>query len=125
MTIPKRAVEVRVLPAKLSGKQGGISLCEIQNCLNVDRPRLALDCSNLRQLDRPVIHLLLCCLEEALKRNGDVKLAALPASARAALKAAGAGRLFEIHDTVADAVNSFHNFPAATLRFDDESKRTA
>lgn len=124
MTIPTRAVEVRLLPPGLSGKRERESACEIQNCLNVDRPRLVLDCSNVDQLERPVIHLLLCCLEEALKRNGDIKLAALHASARAALTATRVDRLFDIHDTIADAVNSFHQFPAA-LRSDDRSKRAA
>jgi anti-sigma B factor antagonist len=130
MTIPKRAVEVRQLPERLSGKQERISLCEIQSCLDVDRPRLVLDCSNLPQLEKPVIHLLLCCLEEALKRNGDIKLAALPAGAQEVLRPTGVDRLFDIHETVANAVNSFHQFPSAvvspaTLRSDDESKQAA
>jgi anti-anti-sigma regulatory factor len=132
MTIPKRAVQVRRLPERLSGMQERMSLGEIQRCLDVDRPRVVLDCSSLRQLERPVIHFLLCCLEKALKRNGDIKLAALPEGAQTALKSTGIDRLFDIHDTIADAVNSFHQFPAtavsqppATLRSDDESKQAA
>ena len=35
---------------------------------------MVLDCSNVRQLDRAGIQVLLRCLEEAMKRNGDVKL---------------------------------------------------
>jgi hypothetical protein len=48
--------------------------------------------------------LLLCCLEEAMKRNGDVKLAAIPAGAEATVELI---RLFEIFETSADAVKSF------------------
>jgi anti-sigma B factor antagonist len=132
MTIPKRAVEVRQLPERLSGKQERMSLREIESCLNVDRPRVVLDCSNVRQLDRSVIHLLLCCLEEALKRNGDIKLAALPAAARESLKVTGVDRLFEIHDSIPEAVNSYHQLPTGaesrvpvTLRSDRETKSAA
>jgi anti-anti-sigma regulatory factor len=102
---------VKQLP-EISGKeQRRIFLREIESSLQVDRPRLVLDCSEIRRLDRPVIHLLLTCLEEAMKRNGDVKLAAMPSEAREILKRMGMGRLFEIFDTVVDAVNSFRKVP--------------
>jgi anti-anti-sigma regulatory factor len=66
------------------------------------------------QMDRPSIKLLLCCLEEAIKRNGDVKLAAVPAGARSTLELTGVDRLFEIFDTNVDAVNSFRRLTVAT-----------
>jgi len=50
---------------------------------------------------------LLCCLEEAMKRNGDVKLAAIPDGVRALLEHTGAGRVFEGFDTTAEALDSF------------------
>ena len=111
----KRAVVVKRLPKIKSVKQGRIFLREMQSCMNIDRPRVVLDCSNAYQLDRSVIYLLLCCLEEAMKRNGDVKLAALPAGAGAILERNGAHRLFYIHDTTAEAVSSFHQLPAGAI----------
>ena len=113
MSIPKRHVIVKQLPEVLSGKPGRVFLREVQGSVDVDRPRLVLDCSRLRQLDRTGVHLLLCCLEEALKRNGDVRLAALPAGARTALEITGANRLFDLYETANDAVNSFRQLPAA------------
>jgi anti-sigma B factor antagonist len=104
MTIRGRAVTVKQLPEQLSVKQERVFFREVESSMNVDRPCLVLDCSHVRRLDGSVIHLLLCCLEEAIKRNGDVKLAALPAGAEAA---AALTRLFEIFDTTADAVKSF------------------
>jgi ABC-type transporter Mla MlaB component len=104
MTIRLRVVKVKQLPEKLSVKQGRIFFREVEKCMNVDRPCIVLDCSHVRQLDRSVVHLLLCCLEEAMKRNGDVKLAAIPSGAKAALELSC---LFEIFDTTADAVKSF------------------
>jgi anti-anti-sigma regulatory factor len=58
-------------------------------------------------MDRSVAHLLLCCLEEAIKRNGDVKLAGIPAGARTIFELSGLDRLFEVYDTNAEAVKSF------------------
>jgi anti-anti-sigma regulatory factor len=72
------------------------------------RPGLVLDCSGLSQLDKPMLNLLLSCLEEAMKRNGDARLVAVSPSAQLMLKTIGADRLFQIFASNADAVNSFH-----------------
>lgn len=80
---------------------------ELEDAMRSHRPRIILDCSNLRQMDRNAIHILLCCLEEALKRDGNVKLAAISSSAREALEAMRVDHLFEIYDTSSDAINSF------------------
>jgi anti-anti-sigma factor len=80
--------------------------------MNIDRPSLVLDCSKVRQMDAPAIHLLLSFLEEAMKRNGDVKLAGVPQEVMATLELAGVDRLFEIFDTNAEAVTSFRRLPA-------------
>ncbi len=112
MTSRPFGVTVKMLPETLSVKQRWIFLHEIENCIEVDRPRIVLDCANVRHVDRALIHLLLRCLEEAMKCNGDVKLAALPHEAKAILEFTGVNRLFEIFDTTAEAVNSFHQIPA-------------
>ena len=115
MTIAERAVTVRQLPRILNAKQRRLFLRDVQNSMAADRPRVVLDCSRLREFDSPIGYLLLCCLEEAMKRNGDVKLAALPAGAGAILKLNGVGGLFDVYDTTADAVSSFHKFPAGAV----------
>ena len=111
MTTMARPVAVKQLPEKLSVAQGRAFFRELEACLNSDRPRLVLDCSKLQHLDSAGIHVMLRCLEEAMKRNGDVKLAALPARAAATLELTGVHRLFESFDTTADAVASFHHLP--------------
>lgn len=75
--------------------------------MNVERPSIVLDCSNVREMDNHTIHLLLCCLEGALKRNGDVRLAAVTPQALLSLEHAKADRLFRIFATVDEAANSF------------------
>jgi anti-anti-sigma factor len=106
-----RHVSVKQLPEKLSIKQGRRFFREVEPHLQADRPRVVLDCSKVRQLDSAGIHVLLRVLEEAMKRNGDVKLASIPPGAAAILELTRVGRLFEAFDNTADAVNSFHQFP--------------
>src|SRR5271170_6782274 len=106
-----RFVAVKQLPEKLSVKQGRGFFREVEPCLRVDRPRVVLDCSKVRQLDSAGIQVLLRCLEEAMKRNGDVKLASVPSGAAAILELTKVDHLFEVFDSTADAVNSFRQFP--------------
>lgn len=107
-----RRVAVKQLPVILGGKQRGEFRRELQVCLNVDRPWIVLDCSKVEQFDLPLIRLVLFCLEEAMKRNGDVRLAAMPDRARTSLEMMGVSRMFEIYDTIAEASKGFHQFPA-------------
>lgn len=103
-----RSVSIRQLPEHVSGVSGRNFYKDLETCLNIERPALVFDCSMTRSLDGSAIHLLLCCLEEAMKRNGDVRLAALRPAAKAALKAAEVESLFQCYETIGDAVESFH-----------------
>jgi anti-anti-sigma factor len=100
-------VTVTQLPEKLDLKQGRLFFKELENQMNIDRPCIVLDCSKVGEMDRFAIHMLLCCLEEAMKRDGDVKLAAVSPSARESLEGTRVDRLFEIYENENDAVNSF------------------
>src|ERR1700678_1822954 len=115
MTLRMHSVAVRQLPESLNAKRGRLFFDELESCVNVDRPRLVLDCSNVRQMDRSALQLLLCCLEEAMKRNGDVKLAGIHEGARVVLGLTGLDRLFEVFDTTAEAVNSFRGLSVGTV----------
>jgi anti-anti-sigma regulatory factor len=83
----------------------------MQKLLNATQPRFVFDFAHVRELDAVGIHLLLQCLEEVMKLNGDVKLAALPPGPAAMLERAGVDSLFEIFDSTADAVQSFYHLP--------------
>jgi anti-sigma B factor antagonist len=113
MTLRPRTVTVEQLPESLSVDQAATFLANLQVCLIVDHPYLVLDCSKVRQMNKSVIDLILSCLEEAMKRNGDVRLAGVSPPARAALASVGADRLFPIFASNADAVSSFHQHPAS------------
>jgi anti-anti-sigma factor len=107
MALQLRTVSVKHLPETVNEEQEWVFLQELKACLHVDRPRIVLNCTGLRAFDPSSLHLLLCCLEEAMKRNGDVRLAAVPMSALAILESAGFDRLFKIFDTDTEAVKSF------------------
>ena len=107
MIFRQRNITVRQLPTALNARGRKVFSRLLEACLNVDRPLLVFDCSQLSDLDPSAIHFLLCCLEEAMKRNGDVRLAALAPNAKARLEMAGADRIFEVFHTIADAVDSY------------------
>lgn len=111
MAIKMRVVGVRQVPRISSARESRMFLRDVQSSINDDRPRLVLDCSKIAELNKAVLLLLLCCLEEVMKCNGDLKLADLPPGAEEMLRRAGADRLFEIYQTTAEAVNSFHQSP--------------
>jgi anti-anti-sigma factor len=121
MTSGRRAA-VQQLPEQLSVKQGRGFFREVESCLNVDRPRVVIDCSKLQRLDSAGVRVLLSCLEAAMMRNGDVKLAVIPPGAAAILELARVDHIFEVFESTADAVNSFDQFPTKsfpqTLRHD-------
>jgi len=112
MTIRKRPVSVLQLPKQLGGQEVSTFMREMGDCMGVERPQLVLDCSAAPRLDNPQIQLLLRCLEEAMKRNGDVKLSGIPVSVHSGQDLTGIHRLFESFDTTADAVDSFHQLPS-------------
>ena len=103
-----RSVAIRKLPERVSAAQREEVYKDLETCINVDRPAVVLDCSLLRVLDGSAIHLLLCCLEEAMKRNGDVRLAGVRPEAQRALQAAEVDLLFQTFDEIGEAVDSFH-----------------
>ena len=103
----KRSATVLRLPE--SGVNGVRDfLREVEQCMSNGRPYLVLDCSAVSQLDKWTAGLLLHCLEEAMKRNGDVKLSGISLMKQPLPGFSGANRLFEVFDTVEDATGSFH-----------------
>lgn len=107
-----RAVTVQQMPEHLTREQAQAFLREIESTINIDRPWLVFDFSKVRQLGSVGVELLLHCMEEVMKRNGDLKLAAVAAGPKAILEFTGINGLFEIYEDAAQAVQSFHQLPA-------------
>lgn len=114
MELADRAVIVIELPAAIDLKQARTFVRQLANRIGrVARPCVVLDCGGVRRIDSAFLHLLVCSLEEAMRRNGDVRLCGLPQAAWPALKSFGVERLFRLYSTAAQAAESFRR-PSAT-----------
>ncbi len=92
------------------------TLRAVEPILHADRPQLVFDLSSVRQLDSAGVDMLLHCMSEAMKRDGDVKLAAPSAEAMVILELTRTGRLFEIYDSATDAARSYSSFLPNVMR---------
>ena len=115
-----RTVIVQELPERLMWEEAKQFLPEMELLLDADRPRLVFDFSNVRHIDAAGIELLLGCMEEVMKRGGDLKLASIPPGPKQVLEMTGVDRLFEIFENSSDAVESFHLLPAPALQQEQE-----
>src|SRR6266404_6788889 len=111
-----RPVVVKRMPDRLNMRQARVFLREVQPFLVSDRPQIVFDLSQVRHLDAAGVDMLLHCMGEAMKRDGDLKLAALSPQAATILEMTRTDRLFEIYNTCSDAVSSFSAFLPNTMR---------
>jgi len=110
-----RTVKVHEVPDKVKISDERIFLHKLRVNLDAERPRFVLDCSKVECMSVATIRLLLSCLELAMKRNGDVRLASLSPNGEASLRLTGVDRLFEIYASADEAVQSFHHRPASMV----------
>jgi anti-sigma B factor antagonist len=101
-------VIVMELPEQMNQLEGQRFLSEMQPLLENDRPRVVLDCSQVQNMDSAGIEILLHCMGEAMKRDGDMKLAAVSPAAAAILELMRVDRLFEVFASTDEASRSFH-----------------
>jgi anti-anti-sigma factor len=92
-------------------EQANAFFCEVEPLLKTERPRIVFDFSSVTLLDSAGVQILLRCLEEAMKRNGDVKLAAIAPDPAKILELTEVDCLFENFENIADAVESFNRIP--------------
>jgi anti-sigma B factor antagonist len=111
-----RPVVVKHLPERVNQKQARLFFREVQPLITVDRPQVVFDLSAVKQLDAAGVDMLLQCMSQVMKRDGDLKLAAISPEAAVILELTRTDRLFEIYNTAADAVRSFSRFIPAAMR---------
>jgi anti-sigma B factor antagonist len=107
---------VKRMPERMNQRGARAFLADVQPLINADRPQVVFDLSQVKQLDVAGVEVLLQCMRQVMKRDGDLKLAALSDGAAVVLEMTRADRLFEIYDTSTDAVRSFSSFLPNTLR---------
>jgi anti-sigma B factor antagonist len=115
-----RPVVVKRVPERLNLKQARKFVREVQPFLHSDRPQIVLDLSPVKQIDAAGVDMLLHCMDEAMKRDGDVKLASLSPEAAVILEMTRTGRLFEIYENSTDAARSYSGFLPNALRMQQQ-----
>jgi len=105
-------VVVMQLPEQLNLEGVRNFLPELEPLLECHRPRIVFDCSQVRYLDSAGVEMMLHCLEEAMKRDGDLKLAALSPESEVILELMRVARVFEAFATSEEAVRSFSAVPS-------------
>jgi len=111
-----RPVVVKRMPEKVNQRESRKFLQDVQPFLNADRPQLVFDLSLVKQLDAAGVEMLLHCVSEVMKRDGDLKLASLSPQAAMVLELTRTDRLFEIYETSTDAARSFSGFLPNAMR---------
>jgi anti-sigma B factor antagonist len=105
-------VVVMQVPEQFKGEEARSFVKEVGPLLESNRPRIVLECSQVRSMDSAGVETLLQCLEEALKRDGDLKLAAVSPEAEVILELMRVARIFETFPSSEEAVRSFNAIPA-------------
>ena len=111
-----RPVVVKRMPERLNLRADKQFEVEVQLFLASDRPQAVFDLSQVRHLDAAGVDMLLRCMTQAMKRDGDLKLASLSPQAAAVLELTRTDRLFEIYENSTDAVRSFTYFLPNAMR---------
>jgi len=102
------------LPEQLDRAEVKTFLTELQPLLEEERPSVVLDCSKIQHMDSAGVEMLLYCLEQAMKRDGDLKLAAVSPASAVILELMRVDRLFEVFETTEQAIRSFQVFATPT-----------
>jgi anti-sigma B factor antagonist len=105
-------VIIMELPEQLKYAEVQTFLGDLRPLLETDRPRIVLDCSKVQRIDSAGVEMLIQCLEEAMKRDGDLKLAAVSPASAVILEMMRVDRLFEVFETSEEAARSFQAFGA-------------
>jgi anti-anti-sigma factor len=111
-----RPVVVKRMPEKVNQREARKFFQDVQPFLNADRPQLVFDLSQVKQLDAAGVEMLLNCVSEVMKRDGDLKLASLSKQATMVLELTRTDRLFEIYDNSTEAARSFSGFLPNAMR---------
>src|SRR5436305_747270 len=108
-------VVVMQVPEQLTGGEAHLFMQELAPLLESNRPRIVLECSQVHSVDSAGVETLLRALEEVLKRDGDLKLAALSPEAEVFLELMRVARVFETFPNSEEAVRSFNVVPVDTV----------
>jgi anti-anti-sigma factor len=108
----KRTIIVVGLPERLTREHTGSFLIKIAALLNADRTRIVFDCSQVLEIDRAGTDMLLHCVEQIIRQDGELTLSAVPPKIVAILELTCINRLFDMFQNNAEAVESYKRLAA-------------
>jgi anti-sigma B factor antagonist len=103
----RRPVIVMQMPEQLTALEVQNLVGGLAPLLEPQRPRIVLDCSRVKSIDSIGVEMLLGCLEEAMKRDGDLKLAAVSPESKVIFDLMRVDGIFEMFATPEEAIHSF------------------
>ena len=115
MILRDRAINIMKLPTSVSAANLNGLIELVKSFVQIRHPRIVVDCSAVASMGKSEIAFLLCCLEEVMKHNGDVRLAMLMPHASAVLQSVGVSHLFETYYSMESAVESYRVRPASMV----------
>jgi len=99
------------MPEQLHAVEARAFMQHVEPLLQADFPRIDFGCSQVRSLDGACIGMMLHCLEEAMKHDGNLKLAALSPESKAVLELLREARVLQAFASSDDAVRGFNALP--------------
>lgn len=108
-------VTVIEVPARLNHGGTKAFLGQLQPLLQSEGVRIVLDYAHVRYVDSTGLEALSRCVQEALRRNSDLKLAAVLPASRVILEFIRADHLFETFESMEEAMQSFLSIPSHTI----------
>lgn len=90
-------------PERVSGEEARIFAERISDELQHDRPRVIADLSNVRQIDSRALHVLLECLVEVMRQDGEFYLGGVSPEAATVLELTQMDTVFALLPELAEA----------------------
>jgi anti-anti-sigma factor len=91
------------------GKKARSFYEEVLPVLRADRPQIVFDMSKMRHVDSIGAAVLLRCIAQAMKSDGDIKLAGVLPQAAVVFELTRIGQMFETYDSSIAAMFSYNS----------------
>ena len=106
-----RPVVIMQMPEQLEAREAEALMQDVEPLLECEHPRIVFDFSGVRSVDRAGAEMILHCFEQAMQRDGELKLAALSPEAEVALELMRRLEVLQTFLTSDEAVRSFRSAP--------------
>lgn len=110
MKCVSRPVVVIRMPKSLDRRQAPSFYKDVHPMLKSYRPQIVFDMSETGHMDSVGLDILLLCLHDVIKSDGEVKLAGVTPSVSVLLELSRIGLLFGIYENSVSAAKSFSSF---------------